>query len=438
MFPDPTTIVAFIFVLGVMVFVHELGHYIAAKRFDVRVEAFSIGFGPRLFGFQHGETEWKVCVLPLGGFVKMAGESIGEPTGDPREFLSKPRWQRIIIAFAGPLANFILALFIPFAIYMIHYERPQFLEQAPVIGFVEAGSQAEKSGIQRGDTILSLGGDVVPTWQDLRLAEVAATNETVDVTFRRAGAEQTVPVLIDADENSVGHAGWTYESGVVLTIPAEAASRPAAKAGVETGDALTAIDGTPVYSAIQVAPAVQASNGAPVVLSLEREGKPLDITVTPYRDPTVNEWRVGVGITEDLAMTVTQLGPVAAMQQSYKENLGYTTLMFRFLKKLVQGQMSPKLLEGPVGIARASGDAARSGWRPLLGLMAIISLNLGIFNLLPIPILDGGQIAIFLTESILRRDLSIQLKERIIQVGFVFLMMLFAFVMYNDIMKSWS
>ena len=430
--------VAFIFVLGVMVLIHELGHFVAARYFDVRVEAFSIGFGPRLFGVKRGDTDYKVCLLPLGGFVKMAGENIGEPTGDPGEFVSKPRWQRMIIAVMGPAFNVVLALALLTGLFMVRYQRRAFELEPPLIGYVADHSAASRAGIQAGDLIVSIDGQETPMWETVRLIEIAAPLKTLRVTVERDGERLEFPVAVEAEKTTgFGDAGWTEETPVRLgrTLP----GLPAAKAGIQRGDLLLTMNGGKVISWRQVPDAIQRLQDRPLELEVLRDEKVVKVRLTPIYDTSDADspaWRIGVGLGPDYKRITTRLGFAEAVEQSVDFNVKNATLIFGFLAGLVEQRMSLKSLEGPVGIARLSGEAARAGWPALIMLMAAISLNLGIFNLLPIPILDGGMITLLLLESLIRRDISMAVKERIVQVGLVFLMLLFAFVIYNDILKS--
>ena len=427
---------AFVFVLGVMVLIHELGHFLAARYFDVHVESFAIGMGPRLFGVRRGETDYKICALPIGGYVKMAGESIGEPSGDPREFLAKPRWQRLIIAFAGPLFNILLAIALPVGLYMTHFERPTFWSEPPVIGYVQSDTPAREAGLRTGDRIVELDGADTPDWQSVRLAEIAAVNKTAKVVFERDGRRMETGLRIEADEQGMGRAGWIEGAPVRLGQPVP--DMPAAAADIESGDLLLAIDGEPIDAFPEVIELIQSSEGGALQLTLERDGRRVETEVAAVYNESGPKptWQIGIGLEPVYESVVTQMGFVEALGQSVEENRRYATLIFNFLGGLIEQRMSPKSLEGPIGIARLSGEAARRGWPELIGLMAGISLNLGIFNLLPIPILDGGVILMLLFESAIRRDVSLAVKERIVQVGLVFLVLLFAFVMYNDILKS--
>ena len=432
--------IAFVFVLGVMVLVHELGHFLAARYFGVRVEAFAFGFGPRLFGYKRGDTDYKVCLVPLGGYVKMAGETTKEPTGDPEEFLSKPRWQRVIIALMGPIFNVVLALLLLTGLFMVRYERLAFQLDPALIGYVAEGSSAEQAGIREGDTIVAIDGEETLTWEAVRLREITASHTTLSVTVERAGKRIDIPVAIGADEaTGIGNAGWSEIVAVRLGETAE--GMPAEKAGIRDGDILVTLNGEKINSPARVPDLIQQIGGQPITLQLLREEQLVSLEVTPVYDESDDAkpaWRIGVGLSAKYERIKTRLGFVDAWRESVDHNTKNATLIFSFLAGLIEQRMSPKSLEGPIGIARLSGQAARAGWPQLVMLMAAISLNLGIFNLLPIPILDGGVITLLLMESVIRRDISFAVKERIVQVGLVFILLLFAFVIYNDIVKSLS
>jgi regulator of sigma E protease len=434
-----TSIAAFIFVLGVMVLFHELGHFLAARYFGIRVESFSIGFGPRLFGFKRGDTDYKICALPLGGYVKMAGENFGEPSGDPNEFLAKPRWQRLVVVFMGPAFNGILAVGMLAGLYTFHYESYAFMSEPAVVGYIETDSGAARAGLEVGDEIVGLDGDPTPTWKSVRLVEIAAVHRDIDVVVMRNGERKRFNVPIQADHIGMGYGGWTEDARVRLfsTQP----GMPAEKAGIVDNDTLVAINGERIRAVGQVVDTLQRLGGSEIELELEREGARVKTRLSPvFRKDEENgdAWRIGVGLRALHEPVITQLSFSEALTQSVDENVENATLIFRFLGGLFEQRMSAKSLTGPLGIAQLSGEAARQGPAALLRFMAIISLQLGIFNLLPIPILDGGVIVLLLLESAMRRDISMAIKERILQAGLVFLAILFAFVMYNDILKSLS
>jgi regulator of sigma E protease len=435
---------AFIFVLGVLVLIHELGHHLAARYFGIRVESFSIGFGPRLFGFRYGDTDYKVCLLPLGGYVKMAGvEMVGDGVGGPSEvadadgFLSKPRWQRLVVLFMGPLFNVLLAVALMAGMYMVHFERFKFWTEPAVVGYVILDSAAARAGVERGDRVVSLDGQATDDWQAVQMGILAATNSTVMVEVDRDGSRIELPLAIGSDRQGLGEAGWTQASPVRLGSVLE--GMPAAAADVQPNDLLIAINDQPIVAVEQVIDRIGSLGGTEVTFRLDREGETVTTAVTPVydeSDPDNPAWRIGVQLRAEHESVVSELGFGAALSQSIDDNSKSATLILGILKGLVAQRVPASTLSGPVGIAKMSGEAARSGWQDLVALMAGISLNLGIFNLLPIPVLDGGSILLLLFESVLRRDVSLVVKERILQVGLVFIVLLFAFVMYSDISKS--
>jgi regulator of sigma E protease len=433
-------IVAVVFVLGVMIFVHELGHFLAARYFDVRVEAFAFGFGPRLFGFKRGETDYKVCLLPLGGYVKMSGaEHLGEATGDERDLPSKPRWQRLIIAAMGPVFNVILAILLPAGLFMVQYERLAFFLEPATLGYVDEGSPADLAGIREGDTVVEINRRATPTWEAVKLAEIAAANSTIDVTVERGGERLHLPVKLGADpETGIGDAGWSESAPVRLD--GITPGMPADQAGLQDGDILVSVNGEPILSSRKVPVLIAASEGKPVALEVRREGQVHNLEVTPIfteYEGSDATWRIGVRrVGPDYERIETTMGFVEAFRESIDQNRKNGSLILNFLVGLFEQRMSPKQLAGPIGIGQLAGDAARSGWPDLIMLMSVISLNLAIFNMLPIPILDGGTITLLLMEMVWRKDLSITVKEHIWNAGLVFLMILIAFVMYNDIVKS--
>jgi regulator of sigma E protease len=432
-------VLAVIFVLGVMILIHELGHFLAAKHFDVRVDAFSFGFGPRLFGRKIGETDYRVCLLPLGGYVKMAGEQPGdEHTNDPREFSSKPRWQRLIIAAMGPAMNILLAVGLLVGLYMVRYERLAYLQEAPVLGDVEPNSPAQKAGLQEGDRIVAIDGKENPDWEDVIMKTVTGAGRRVHLRVDRHGRIFDTELVPTTDPSSgTGYTGWSEQ--VPVQVGEVLPGSPAEKAGLKTGDMLVSIEGEPIRSHRKLIDVLQKRGGRAVTIEYLRDGRKQTAILTPVYHTSPQEgpaWRIGVALVPKYEKVVTRLSLPEALRESIDQNRKNATLIFQFIRGILQRRMSPKSLEGPIGIARLSGQAARHGFTDLILLMSAISLNLGIFNLMPIPILDGGVIVLLLLESLMGRDISLAVKERIVQVGFVFLMLLFVFVIYNDIMKS--
>jgi len=423
-------------VLGVMIVVHELGHFAAAKWFGVRVDVFSIGFGKRLVGFRRGDTDYRISALPLGGYVKMAGENpLESRSGAPYEFMSHPRWQRFVIAVAGPAMNILLAVALLTGVFMVHYEHPIFLDQPAVIGWVLENSPAGKAGVQQGDRIVRIDGEQDPTWEDVMLKVMVSTRQPVDVTIQRGG--QTFEKQLQPQAEGVeqyGSMGWVPDQPITVTELEP--DMPAAKAGLELGDDIIAINGTVVRSLFDVIRYLQHNGNKPVDVTFVRKGQQLRLTMTPVQTEEGNQKSYRLGFRSE-PVHVDKLPFAQAFDRSLDENKKYSLLIVDLVHKMIERKVSIKQMEGPIGIGRATGEAVQQpGWTPLLSLMAMISLNLGIFNLLPIPILDGGIILLLVIEGVMRRDISIRIKERIYQTAFVFLLLFFAVVIYNDLMKA--
>ena len=426
-------------ILGFMILIHEFGHYAAAKLLGVRVEVFSIGFGKRLLGFKRGDTDYRIAAIPLGGYVKMSGENpMDERTGDPAEFLSHPRWHRFLIAVAGPAMNIFLAIGLLTGVYMVHFEYPVFIDQPAVIGWIKHGSPAEKAGLQPGDRIIRVDGIENPTWEQLDPRVMLSPNQPLDIAILRGGETLEKTVVPKAVTSSqVGNAGWyPQEALVVGDIDPD---MPAAKAGIKEGDKIIAMNGLPVPSIEAMIESLQATKDQPVEFKVQRDNSELTFHVQPVlaqtEDPAEKRYRIGFRNSHE--MRITHLSLTEAFSRSVEDNKKTSALILELVKKLVQRKVSLRTIEGPIGIGRAAGEAAsEKGWTPLLVLTSAISLNLGIFNLLPIPILDGGVILLLFVESLMRRDISLHIKERIYQAAFVFLVLFAAMVIYNDLAKT--
>jgi len=424
-------------VLGVMILVHEWGHYAAAKYFKVRVEVFSIGFGKRLFGYRKGETDYRISAIPLGGYVKMSGENpMDERTDDPGEFLNHPRWQRFVIAIAGPFMNVVLAVGLLTIVYMVHYEYPAFIDQPGVIAYVKPDSPAAQAGLQPGDRILRIDGIQNPTWEGIGLKVMLSPNEPLPLTVDRNGKVlQTSITPKPVSTSEVGSAGWSPAQSIMVADVES--GMPAAKAGIKEGDEIVAIDGRPVPVIEALIDMLQQTKDRVVTVDVVRGDQKLNFHLQPVlADAEGKEKRYRVGFESTPKMKIGTLSLVPAFQRSLEDNKRYSLVLLELIQKMVQRKVSMRQVEGPIGIGSAIGHAVtEKGWTPLLGLTAGISLNLGIFNLLPIPILDGGVIMLLLIESLMRRDISLQIKERIYQAAFVFLVLFAVTVIYNDIVK---
>jgi len=431
-----TSIFVVIVVLGVMIFVHELGHFLAAKNFGVRVLTFSLGFGPRLFGVVRGDTDYCVRALPLGGYVKMAGDDPSQDrAGDPKEFLSKPRWQRFIIVIMGPVMNAVLAVTVLTGLYRYHYEKPAY-EEGPVrIGEVEANSPAAQAGIKPGDVVTQFDDLANPTWETVQMKVLTSVNEALPLVVMRDGSEYRFTLTPKAQGvERIGAVGWEpYIPALIQMV--DPRNFPAARAGLKPGDQIVGIDGRKV-DFLNANEQLQASQGNTVTVTVLRDNRTFDVRLAPIYTDVDGEKKWRIGVTFRSPVIVRQLSWARALSASVAFNATSSELAFEVLQKILTRRMSPRALSGPVGITEMAGEAYREGWPQLITLTSLISMQLAIFNILPIPVLDGGVILMLVIESILRHDLSLRVKERFVQVGLVILLLLVAVVTYFDIVKS--
>ncbi len=428
-----TSLIAFLFVLGVLIFVHELGHFLVARLQGVRCLTFSLGFGPKLLQMKRGDTVYCISAIPLGGYVKMAGENPEEQReGKDDEFLSKTKWQRFQILIAGPAMNIILAVVVTTGVLYQGAQVPVYEDQPPVVGSVAADSPAAVAGIRAGDRILSVAGREVDTWEELMFAVAPRADREIDVVLRDASGIRTVQVTPAAQtQYNLGDLGVGPDVSPQVIAVSSTSSSAAQEAGMLVGDVIEAVEGREVTieSLIET---INASPDRALTLRIRRDGARLEVVVTPQLVGGVG--LIGVQLNPFELRTV-EPGPFEAFTMSLEQNYEGSGLIFRTIWGLLTRDTPMSQLVGPVGIAQLSGDAAQVGWITLFGLMSMISLNLGILNLLPIPILDGGHIFIMAMEGISRRDFSVRLKERLFLVGFVLLMTLMVTVIYNDLTR---
>ena len=430
-------------VLGIMVLVHETGHFITAKLCGIRVEVFSIGFGKRLFGFQKGDTDYRISLLPLGGYVKMSGDTPGEHASDPGDFNAHPRWQRVLIALSGPFSNFLLAIFLMTVGYMLHNEVQEYVEGPALADFVAPNTPAAKTGIHSGDLIVHYDSIENPTWEQVGIRSLLNLNHTVAFAFVHQGHRTDTNLFV---ENQGGAETFALDKlGLIPRMqssPVEVhtlePNMPAQKAGLQPGDRIASIDGLQLHSVDSLLTYLQSQAGKPASLSVLRNGQTLPLTVTPQFADIGNgtkDFRLGFSAVPP-PIKVEQLPFGKAFAASLAFNKKTASLIFDVLHGLFTRHVSVRSVSGPIGIGQQVHAAVgMPGWMPIIGIMAYSSRNLGIFYLLPIPILDGGMILFLIIEAVIRRDVDQAIKERVYQVAFVFFIIFAAFVFLNDITK---
>lgn len=443
-------ILAFIFILGAAVVLHEFGHFIVAKLFKIRVETFSVGFGPRLFGKKWGHTDYRVSAIPLGGYVKLGGDESNAPIEGagaadipPEEMFNlRPRWQRILVALAGPVMNIITALAIPFSAALI-YGVP--VAPAPVVSSMASGGAAEKAGMQLGDRIVSFNGHEQPKWSTIRGDALLSPGEPLPITIERSGqriALTITPTSVVEEGETAGFLDFVPDYGdVPVVIKKVEAGSPAAESGLKPGDRIVAVGGEQVRSAEQVTKYIRDHKSQPVALTLARNGKRIEVTATPKKLSADGPERIGITQEEEVPYQAASLATAATF--AVDSNLEILRLTGKALGQVISGKRSARnTLSGPIGIYNAAAASVEQlGWDGVFKMLAFLSLNLGLFNLLPIPVLDGGAIFLLLLEGALATvgvRLSMAVRERIQQVGFVVVILLMVFVISNDVIKLFS
>jgi len=428
-----TGIVAVVFGLGVMILVHEWGHFVVARFFGVRVDVFSFGLGPRLFGVRRGPTDYRLSAFPVGGYVRMAGENpTDERRGDPDEFLSKPRWQRAFIVLAGPTTNLILAVALTAGLFVYGGEQPSYADGPVVIAGVMQDSPAQTGGIQPGDRVVAFAGVENPTWDRIALELALSTpGRSESVVVEREG--RRISLNVQSEMQPFAVLGYPAEPVLVGSV---SSGMPAEGAGLMAGDHIVAVDGQRIQSPYQLSELIQQKGGTPIELEIERNGQQRKISLQPaWGDPGDGRARWQIGISYRFATVERSYSVPTAVVKASQFHVVLASKMVYLVGQLFTGRVSLKQVQGPLGIVQESSRAARRGVGDLISFMALVSLNLGVLNLLPIPILDGGHILMLGVEGLLRKDLSLKIKERIVTVGMVFLLLVFLVVMYNDVLR---
>src|SRR5678816_1908942 len=439
-------ILAFIFILGSAVVLHEFGHFIVAKLFKIRVETFSVGFGPRLFGKKWGHTDYRVSAIPLGGYVKLGGDDSnapleGESAQDipPKEMYNlRPRWQRVMVALAGPIMNIITAMAIPF-VGAFMYGVPA--TPSPVVYYVQKDGAAAQAGLQPGDRIISLNGTENPSWDVINGEALLSPGRPLPVVVNRNGQEVSLTVTPTTHMEN-GEAAGTLDfipdyGGLPVVVVQVNQGSPAEAVGLKENDRFIAIDGQDVRSSAQVTEYVRSHPTERIAMTVQRDGQTMQLTTDDKRI----DGRLGFVVMERYPLHAANVG--SATKYAYDQNIQILRLTGKALGQVFTGQRSVRnTLSGPIGIYQATQKSIEKlGWDGVFGMLGFLSLNLGIFNLLPIPVLDGGAIFLMLLEGLLALiglSISAAVRDRIQQVGFVMVLLLMVFVIGNDVLKKFG
>ena len=450
--PDTLLVIlAVIFVLGVAINIHEFGHFIVAKLFGMRVEAYSFfGLGPRIWGFKVGHTDYRISAIPLGAYVKLygdeatapleGGDSTDEKVPESELYELRPRWQKFLVMLGGPFMNIVLALAIPF-FGAVMYGVPSM--PAPIVGVVRAGGVAEAAGVKVGDRIVAFDGIENPTWGSIRDDAMISPDKEIPITVDRGGQRLPLTIKPRREEiagSAVGDVDMIPDAGVEpVVVGAVTPDSPAATSGLKQGDRVLAFNGQTVRNSQELSGQIRENKDAPITLSIERDGQRQEIK-TQARDDN-GTYRIGIGFSAGSITTLEPVGLGGAVAYAVESNMRVIRLTGRVLGQLFTGQRSVKDagLAGPVGIVSQIAMVVReAGFGGLVLILGVISLNLGVFNLLPIPLLDGGQIMVLGIEKVMSwfgRTLSMAWKERIQLTGLAFILLLIVFVTFLDISR---
>lgn len=437
-----TTLVVFLIVLAAMVTIHEFGHFIVAKVLGIPAETFSVGFGPRLFGFNWGGTDFRISAIPLGGYVKFRGENLemiqGKSEGSVEEFLSHAKWKRFLVALAGPAFNIITAIVIPLVAVMNGFQESAQNSQPIIIGHVVKDSPAEKAGLQPLDRIVTSHGVTNPAFNDFKVDVMMHPDEDIPMTIDRNGQQMNVIVRPKADGGQGARIGIEPYLKQILVANVKPDSA-AARGGIQSQDRITGINGQPLQTMGKMFDALKESKGKETLLNIERGGQATTAKIT-VNDAVKNDlFGIGAEIQqESVFVQRTRLGSALGFAVDY--NWRILKMNFVAFKQMIVGRLSARdSLSGPIGIAKITAETYEAGgWADTIQLMGLLSLSLGIMNLLPIPVLDGGMIVLIFVEGLLGlvgKTLTMKVRERFQQVGFVALMLLMGFVIFNDIVK---
>jgi regulator of sigma E protease len=433
---------AFLGGLAALIFVHELGHFLVARKVGVVVEKFSLGFGPKILSFTRGGTEYLISWIPLGGYVKMKGEEVGEDVADEKgSFSAAPVMHRLAIAFAGPLFNILFAIAIYYCVYLVGVPA-----LSPVIGTVKEESPALAAGLQMGDRILAIGDDKILYWEQLQKIVHESPGRSLDFQVERSSGHiahvavtpvsEEISDLLGEKEN-VGLIGITP---LVRNIVYVKEGTPAEHAGIQEGDILLSVDDTTIFGWGDLKKAAIDKPGEKLTFKILRNGTEIVTTLTPeakvVKDIEGKSTEIGLlGIGMAGEMVKERYGIWGAFKRACAETSRLIYLITVSIKKMILGSIPADSIGGPILIFQIYGEQAEQGFNELIRLTALLSINLGLLNLLPIPVLDGGHIFFFLIEILKGKPISERNRERAQQVGLFMLLSLMVFAFYNDIMR---
>jgi len=443
-------ILAVIFVLGVAINIHEFGHFIVAKLFGMRVEAYSFfGLGPRIWGFRIGHTDYRISAIPLGAYVKLYGDeatasleggaSKKEPVPESELYELRPRWQKFLVILGGPLMNILLALAIPFIIALT-YGVPS--NPAPIVGFVRPGGEAEKAGLKVGDRIVKFDGIENPTWRRIERDVLLMPEKQIPITVERDGSRVDLfitPIKVTESGQTFGVLDFEPDLGTepVVVVRIEP-NMPAAQSGLQVGDWIVSVNGKPVRNRQEMKKFINEAKDQPIKLSVVRNGERLEIETRAVQKD--KDWLIGIGFNNTLSSARETVGVLGALAFAWETNVEILRMTAKAFGQVSTGERSARdTVSGPIGIVQIIVQMVTStGFLGLLSLLGVISLNLGIFNLLPIPLLDGGQIMMLGIEkvySMFGKTMSVMVKERIQMVGLVLILILIVLTTFNDISR---
>lgn len=434
------TIISGIIMLGILVFIHEFGHFFVAKLAGVKVLKFSLGFGPRLVSRKWGETEYMICAVPLGGYVQMLGEGEGEegeekeltPEERERSFAEKSVSRRTAIVAAGPLMNLIFPFLVLPLAYLVGVHVPAFLERPPCVGYVVPDSKAAAAGFRQGDCLAAINGKDIATWTEANTDLVSLAGSPLEFSVSRDGKTIRIPLKKGGGLEGLQSLGILPRQAPV--VGRLAPGMPAQAAGMEKGDRIVAIGERKVHSWYDLKPLIQKKDGAPLTFTVQRDGKTLPLTIKPTQEETDGKTFL-VGISPQQESIFKRFGFIEAVRAGSHRATELISLTLVFIKKLFTGHVSAKSIGGPITVVQIAGQAAQTDLASILSVLAFLSIQLGILNLFPIPILDGGHLFFNLFELVFRRPLSLRTREIAQQVGLILILMLMVLAFYNDIAR---